>query len=91
MSNAIVHRLDRRHRIAAAAAATLAGTTVLAGVLALFDRAGARHWLPAEPHVLELVAACDAVADRAARAQCARDVVAALTQQTPGAARLASR
>lgn len=91
MSNAIVHRLDRRYRLFAGAAAALAGTAVLGGVLALFDRTGARQWLPADPQVLELVAACDAIADRAARTQCTREVVAALVQRSTAGSRLASR
>lgn len=91
MSSPVAHRLSGRRHLAVAGLAGLVSVTILAGVLALFDRAGPTQWLHASPEVLELVSRCDELPGRAARDRCARDVVADLVERARDESRLASR
>jgi hypothetical protein len=62
--------------VRAAAAATMT-TALLAALLLAFELAGPAQWIAPTPDVLESLARCDALRERAARQVCAQQLVAA--------------
>ena len=74
--------------VLAAVAVSVGSFAVL---LASFDGASPRRWLKPTPAVVEMVAQCDAFADRAERDTCSRRVVAVLLAQQRREVMLAQR
>ncbi len=72
-----------------AAAGAVASAAWLGAVLWLFDGAGPSEWVHDRPDVRALVAQCDSVPERAARAQCKRAVVEVLVAHFKRETRLA--